>query len=43
LETPEFFDDLYLRLTNEGSPRSRLRYQIKTPDGSVYWVLTQGR
>ena len=43
LETPEFFDDLYLRLTNEGSPRSRLRYQIKTPDGAVYWVLTQGR
>jgi esterase/lipase superfamily enzyme len=43
LETPEFFDDLYLRLTNEGSPRSRLRYQIKAPNGSVYSVLTQGR
>jgi len=43
LETPEFFDDLYLRLTNEITPRSRLRYQIKTPDGSVYWVLTRGR
>ena len=43
LETPEFFDDLYLRLTNENTPRSRLRYQIKTSDGSVYWVLTRGR
>ncbi len=43
LETPEFFDDLYLRLTNDNTPHSRLRYQIKTLDGSVYWVLTQGR
>jgi len=43
LETPEFFDDLYLRLTNEATPRSRQQYQIRTPDGRVYWVLTQGR
>lgn len=43
LETPEFFDDLYLRLTNENTPSSRLRYQINTTDGSVYWVLTRGR
>ena len=43
LETPEFFDDLYLRLTNEITPRSRLIYQIRTPDGSDYWVLTRGR
>ncbi len=43
LETPEFFDDLYLRLTNEATPRSRLRYQITTTDGTVYWVLTGGR
>ena len=43
METPEYFDDLYLRLTNESTPRSRLRYQIKTSDGSVYWVLTRGR
>ncbi len=43
LETPEFFDDLYLRLTNDNTPGSRPRYQIKTPDGSVYWVLTRGR
>ena len=43
LETPEFFDDLYLRLTNEITPRSRLIYPIRTPDGSVYWVLTRGR
>ena len=44
LETPEFFDDLYLRLTNaEGSPRTRLLYPSATPEGNVYWVLTRGR
>ena len=43
LETPEFFDDLFLRLTNEDTPRSRTQYQIRTPDGRVYWVLTRGR
>ncbi len=43
LETPEFFDDLYLRLTNAQTPRSRLIYQIQGPDGAVYWVLTRGR
>jgi esterase/lipase superfamily enzyme len=43
LETPEFFDDLYLRLTNTTIPRSRLQYQIQTTDGAVYWVLTRGR
>ena len=43
LETPEFFDDLYLRLTNADTPRSRLQYQIHMPDDRVYWVLTRGR
>ena len=43
LETPEFFDDLFLRLINTETPRSRLLYQIKTPDGAVYSVLTRGR
>jgi len=43
LETPEFFDDLYLRLINSEMPRSRLLYQIEAPDGAVYSVLTQGR
>ena len=43
LETPEFFDDLFLRLTNPQTPRSRLRYRFQTPEGSVYWVLTRGR
>ncbi len=43
LETPEFFDDLFLRLSNETTPRSRLLYQIQTPDGRVYSVLTRGR
>ena len=43
LETPEFFDDLYLRLINDETPRSRLQYRVRTPNGSEYWVLTQGR
>ncbi len=43
LETPEFFDDLYLRLVNPEVPDSRLLYQVKTDEGKVYWVLTRGR
>lgn len=43
LETPEFFDDLFLRLTNPDTPRSRLLYQVRTPEGRVYSVLTRGR
>ncbi len=43
LETPEFFDDLYLRLTNTHMPQSRLQYPVQTPEGAVYWVLTRGR
>ncbi|MGB1140177.1 MAG: alpha/beta hydrolase, partial [Halioglobus sp.] len=43
LETPEFFDDLYLRMSNERLPRSRLLYQVETADGRVYSVLTRGR
>jgi esterase/lipase superfamily enzyme len=43
LETPEFFDDLFLRLVNSSTPHNRLLYQIQTPDGAVYSVLTRGR
>ena len=44
LETPEFYDDLYLRLTaEERAPRSRRLYRVRTPDDSEYWVLTRGR
>ena len=43
LETPEFFDDLFLRLTNINTPTNRLIYQIRTAEGAVYWVLTRGR
>lgn len=43
LETPEFFDDLYLRLINPETPRSRLLYQVAAPNGAIYWVLTRGR
>jgi len=43
LETPEFFDDLFLRLSNPDTPQSRLIYQIRTPEDGVYSVLTRGR
>jgi hypothetical protein len=43
LETPEFFDDLYLRLITDGVLETRPIYQLRTPDGTVYWVLTRGR
>lgn len=43
LETPEYFDDLFLRLSNENLPRSRLLYKVETPDGRTYSVLTRGR
>ncbi len=43
LETPEFFDDLFLRLTNEETPQNRLLYPFQVADGDVFWVLTRGR
>jgi esterase/lipase superfamily enzyme len=44
LETPEYYDDLYLRLTStERMPLSRLLYRIETTEGKQYWVLTRGR
>ena len=43
LETPEFFDDLYLRLTTERTPQTRNLYGFKTKEGNQYWVLTPGR
>ena len=43
LETPEFFDDLYLRLVNDQVPSSRRLYPVRVPDGPIYWVLTSGR
>jgi len=43
LETPEFFDDLFLRLVNPDTPRSRSEYRVVTPDGRLYVILTRGR
>ncbi len=43
LETPEFFDDVFLRLTNAETPRSRLIYAVQAPNGTIYWILTRGR
>ncbi len=43
LETPEFFDDLFLRLTGTETPKSRELYYLETPEGVRYFVLTRGR
>ena len=43
LETPEFFDDLFLRLTGSGLPQSRGLYSLRTPRGARYYVLTRAR
>jgi esterase/lipase superfamily enzyme len=44
LETPEYYDDLYLRLiSRDRAPRSRLIYRVRASDGKEYWVLTRGR
>lgn len=43
LEVPEYFDDIFLRLTNADTPQNRPRYQFRTPGGKIYSVLTRGR
>jgi esterase/lipase superfamily enzyme len=43
LETPEFFDDLFLRFTGTELPQTRGLYFLQTPAGVRYFVLTRGR
>jgi esterase/lipase superfamily enzyme len=43
LETPEFFDDLFLRVTDTEPPQTRELYFLETPEGARYFVLTRGR
>jgi esterase/lipase superfamily enzyme len=43
LETPEFFDDLFLRFTDAELPQTRELYSLMTPEGVRYFVLTRGR
>lgn len=43
LETPEFFDDLFLRLLHENQVRSRSEHRVLGGSGRVYYVLTQAR
>jgi esterase/lipase superfamily enzyme len=43
LETPEFFDDLFLRLTEKDLPRGRRLHLLTTADQRRYFVLTRGR
>jgi esterase/lipase superfamily enzyme len=43
LETPEFFDDLFLRFTGSDLPQTRELYFLQTPKDARYFVLTRGR
>jgi len=43
LESPEVFNDLFLRLLNPETPSTRVLYPIRSRDGAVYWILTRGR
>jgi hypothetical protein len=43
LETPEFFDDHFVRLLNGEMPQTCELYHIKPPDGISYYLLTRGR
>jgi esterase/lipase superfamily enzyme len=43
VESPEFFDDLYVRLTTQRAPEGRRIHRVVAPDQSTYWVLTRGR
>jgi esterase/lipase superfamily enzyme len=43
LETPEFFDDLFLRFIDSELPQTRELYVLETPEGVRYFVLTRGR
>ncbi len=43
LETPEYFDDLFLRLAGDERPRTRALYAVRQANGTQYWVLTRGR
>lgn len=43
LETPEFFDDLFLRFIDTELPQTRDLYVLETPSGVRYFVLTRGR
>ena len=43
LETPEFFDDLFLRFTDTDLPQTRELYFLETEKGARYVVLTRGR
>jgi esterase/lipase superfamily enzyme len=43
LETPEFFDDLFLRFTGTALPQTRELYSVQTPNDARYFVLTRGR
>lgn len=43
LETPEYFNDLFLRLANSPQPASRTLYRVQQSPSREYWVLTRGR
>ncbi len=42
VESPEFFDDLFLRMTTVETPAGRRIHRVVTQEGTSYWVLTRG-
>ncbi|MFA6321430.1 MAG: alpha/beta hydrolase [Candidatus Omnitrophota bacterium] len=43
LESPEFYDDFYLRIFDKGPNVNRRLYLIKFKDNIDYWVLNSGK
>ncbi len=43
LETPEYFNDLFLRLANDPPPASRTLYRVQQSAEREYWVLTSSQ
>jgi esterase/lipase superfamily enzyme len=39
IETPEFYDDFYLRLFDEAVPHNRHLYLVNVKEGVAYWVI----
>ncbi len=42
LESPEFYNDFYMRLLDEGPQANRCLYLLKVKDNTDYWILRRG-
>ncbi len=39
IQTPEFYDDFYLRLFEDSTPHNRHLYLVNVKEGVDYWVM----